>query len=327
MANEGSRQFPDKLGWRGCLLALALILAGCASQLNYQSALTIVPYELESGGRIVVEAVVNERGPFRFALDTASTASVAFAGLREQLGLEPLADRDTIVRGAIASGLYPTVMVERLQVGKVFHADVLLVALPGTTAATRTIDGVLGADFLRQYAVGFSVRDNSIRLYAPESISERSYRGWATISLEPVLIGTSEQPLYFFDIEVAGWTLPALFDLGAGLNMINRTTAEALQLRSTRASEATRLSDALESESFLARFGSQAVKTGSILWRDELFLIADLEVFTTLDYTDRPLAILGSGLFTQRDFIIDFAQNRVLVQVSMPETSAAAEAP
>ena len=35
-----------------------------------------------------------------------------------------------------------------------------------------------------------------------------------------------------------------------------------------------------------------------------------------------PCAILGAGLFTQRDFIIDFARSRLLVKIAMDETDA-----
>ena len=34
---------------------------------------------------------------------------------------------------------------------------------------------------------------------------------------------------------------------------------------------------------------------------------------------DSPAAILGAGLFTQRDFIIDFVRSRLLVKVAMGE--------
>ena len=53
-----------------------------------------------------------------------------------------------------------------------------------------------------------------------------------------------------------------------------------------------------------------------------MFSIADLELFETLMLRDSPAVILGAGLFTQRDFVIDFVRNRLLVKVAMDEASA-----
>ncbi len=59
--------------------------------------------------------------------------------------------------------------------------------------------------------------------------------------------------------------------------------------------------------------------TGGVRWEDEDFLIADLDIFSTLTGDDEPLAILGSALFNQRDFVIDFVRNRLLVRRAMDE--------
>ena len=67
----------------------------------------------------------------------------------------------------------------------------------------------------------------------------------------------------------------------------------------------------------MARLNAEEVRTARIRWRNEVFAVADLEVFATLRHGDRPLAILGSGLFNHRDFVIDFARNRLLVKVAM----------
>ncbi len=79
------------------------------------------------------------------------------------------------------------------------------------------------------------------------------------------------------------------------------------------------LSGALESTPVVGRYNAAEVRTGRIRWRNEVFAVADLEIFATLRFVDSPLAILGSGLFNQRDFVIDFVQNRLLVKIAMDE--------
>ena len=132
-------------------------------------------------------------------------------------------------------------------------------------------------------------------------------------------IGESGAALYFFEIEIGGKKLPALFDLGAGPHMINWPAARSLSLAPLNRRGEELLSGALESTPVVAQLDAKEVRTASIRWRNEVFLVADLEVFTTLQQDDSPLVILGSGLFNQRDFVIDFVRNRLLVKVAMDE--------
>lgn len=299
--------------------AIGLVLCGCARTLSQEGALTVVPYDLQDSGRIIVDVQINDRGPFPFALDTAASISFIFDKVRNELGLETVPETSATVRGLVASGRFPLVGVDRLQVGSEIWSDIELVSLPGETDATAGIAGILGIDFLRRYGVGFSTRDRVVHLYPPHLVRNRSYIGWASVPLAPFSIGESTEPLYLLEVEIGGRTLPALFDLGAGLNMMNPSGARFLRLVPADAEESTVLSDVLESTPLLVRLKSEAVTTADIHWQNEEFLIADLEIFSTLMRKDSPLAILGAGLFNQRDFVIDFDRNRLLVRVAMGE--------
>ena len=308
-----------KLELKGLLVAATLVLCACASTLDQDGALAVSPYHIAKGGRIVVEARVNDQGPFRFALDTGSSISVIFDKLRKQLELESATGESVIIHGLVTSGEFPILNISRLDVGRETWADARIVALPGETAAAARIDGILGIDFLRRYAVGFSVEDRVVHLYPPDLVRDRSYRGWASVPLEHVNIGERGAVLYFFDVEIAGRKVPALFDLGAGQNLINWPGARSLDLVPTEQEGEEIVSGALESTPVIAEFIAREVNTASIRWRDEQFLVADLEIFETVQRADSPFAILGSGLFRQRDFVIDFVRNRVLVKVAMGE--------
>jgi len=312
--HHGMKLAPSKF-----LLLTALVLCGCASTLDQDGALALAPYHIAEGGRIVVEAHLNDQGPFRFALDTGSSISVVFDKLRKQLELDSATGKLVIIHGLVTSGKYPIFNISRLKVGHESWVDARIAVLPGETAASEGIDGLLGIDFLRRYAVGFSVEDRVLRLYPPDLVRDRSYRGWASVPLERVNIGERGAMLYFFDVEIEGKAVPALFDLGAGQNLINWPAASSLGLAPTRREDREILSGALESTSVVAQFKASEVKTAGIRWRDELFLVADLGIFETIRKADTPFTILGSGLFNQRDFVIDFVSNRVLVRVAMDE--------
>jgi predicted aspartyl protease len=302
-------------------LALVFVLWGCASVLDEDGALAIAPYDIKENGRIVVEARVNGQGPFAFALDTGASISVVFDELRNRTALEPVPGKTVKIHGVVASGEFPLLSISRLTIGREVWADPRIASLPGETAASIGIDGILGVDFLRRYAVGFSTRDRAIRLYPPDLVDRRTYRGWTSVPLEPEYVGDSGAALYFFEIEVGGHRIPAVFDLGSGLNMINWAAANSLGFDTVDSRNDNLLSGAIESAPVVARLRIDEMTTGRVRWRDEEFTIADLEIFTTLIRCVTPCAILGAGLFTQRDFIIDFARSRLLVNVAMDEAS------
>jgi predicted aspartyl protease len=302
-------------------LALVFVLWGCASVLDEDGALAIAPYDIKENGRIVVEARVNGQGPFAFALDTGASISVVFDELRNKIALEAVPGKAVMIQGVVASGEFPLLSISRLTIGREVWADPRIASLPGETVASIGIDGILGVDFLRRYAVGFSTRDRVIRLYPPDLVGRRTYRGWASVPLEPEYIGDSGAALYFFDIEVGGHSIPAVFDLGSGLNMINWAAARSIGLDPVDFRDDDLLCGAIESSPVVARVRVDEVTTGRVRWRDEEFTIAELEIFTTLKHCATPCAILGAGLFTQRDFIIDFTRSRLLVKVAMDEAN------
>jgi len=304
-----------------CILAIAVILCGCASTSTFQvdSAVAIAPYTIADGGRIVVDVRVNGQGPFHFALDTGASISVVFDSLRQELELEAVAGESVLIHGLVSTGRYPLLRISRLQVGRETWVDPRIVSLPGETAAGAEIDGILGIDFLRNYAVGFSVEDRVLRLYPPDQVSDSSYRGWVSVPLEPTNIADRGTVLYLLEIEIDGEKVPALFDLGAGLNMLNWPAARFLHLVPKDPKRRQLLSGALESTPVVARFNAREVKTAGIRWEKEVFLVADLTIFATLQKDESPFVILGSGLFNQRDFMIDFVRNRLLVKTSMDE--------
>jgi hypothetical protein len=303
-------------------LAPVFVLCGCATVFDQDGALAMAPYDIEDSGRIVVEARVNGQGPFAFALDTAASISVVFDDLRDELALEPIPGKAVFIHGIVASRRFPLLRVSRIELGSEVWTDPRIASLPKESVTGASIDGILGVDFLRQYAVGFSTRDHVVRLYPPDLVAQRSYRGWATIPLEPEYITESGAALYFFKIELGGQKIPAIFDLGSGLNMLNSATARSLGLTPVGSRDDELLSGAIASAPVMARLRVEELTTGRVRWRNEEFAIAELEICKTLMQGQIPCAILGAGLFTQRDFIIDFARSRLLVKIAMDETDA-----
>lgn len=300
-------------------LAAAFMQSGCAGVLNQDRALAVAPCHMVQSGRIVIEVKVNGRGPFDFALDTGATISAAFDGLREQLELRPIPGASAVVHGAVKSERFPLLRVNRLAVGNEVWSGARVVSLPDRTAAREGIDGILGVDFLQRYAVGFSTSERVIHLYPPHAVREKAYRGWASVPLKPERVGRSTAALYLFTVDIGGREIPALFDLGAGVNLVNWPAVLSLGLLPSFRQDDHVVSGAFEATPVVGRFRVREVITAGVQWRNEVFSVAELEIFNTLMHGERPAAILGAGLFTQRDFIIDFVRNRLLVRVAMNE--------
>ncbi len=307
------------LNYRLVWLAPVILSWGCASVLDEDGALATAAYRIERYGRIVVDARVNGQGPFRFAIDTGASISVIFDELSKELALEPVPGKTLLIHGILASGEYPLVNVGRLEVGREAWIEPRVVSLPRDAIAGSSMEGILGLDFLRRYAVGFSTRERVVRLYPPELVSRRDYRGWTAIPLVPQYVGTSGAAIYVFEMQVNDQKIPAIFDLGAGVNALNWAAANSLGLHPVASKDDTVLSGAIESAPIVAELRIEEVITGRVRWRNEQFLVAELEIFDTLERADTPFAILGAELFNQRDFIIDFARNRLLVRFAMDE--------
>jgi len=302
-------------------LAPLLLLWGCATVLDEDGALAIAPYDLRDDGRIVVETRVDGQGPYAFALDTAASISVILEDLQHELALDPVPGKSVMIHGAVASGRFPLLNIGRVEVGREVWSHPRIASMPSKATAEHRIDGILGVDFLRRYAVGFSTRDRVVRLYPPDLVGRRTYRGWTAIPLEPEYVGESGAAIYYLDISIGDYRIPAVFDLGAGANMLNWPAARSLGIVPLDPRDEGLLSGALESVSVVGRTRIDEVMTGRIRWRDEEFTIVELEIFKMLSRDVTPCAILGAGLFTQRDFIIDFSRNRLLVKITMDEAN------
>jgi hypothetical protein len=298
-----------------------LLLSACATVLEPGGALTVVPYRIDNAGRILIDVEVAGQGPFEFALDTAASISSVFENLRRELELELVPDTAVTIHGAVASGQFPLVHIENLRIGNEVWSNPRIALLPSDTAATSSIDGVLGIDFLRRYAVGFSTQERVVRLFPTDRISMPTYRGWAAVPLEAISLGERAGALYYFYIGIGGQRILTLFDLGSGANMLNSPAARLLRVPLLRLDNNERLSGAIQTTVVRAKINAREIQTAGVRWRNEAFLVADLRIFSVLNFSDRPLGISGSGLFNQRDFIIDFARSRLLVRTNMAEAA------
>ena len=304
-----------KLRAKLALLVCAFALVGCATVLDEDGALAVAPFRIQPNGQIVIETYVDGRGPFDFAIDTAASISVISDSTRAEQDFALLPGTRVAIQGFLSSGRFPLVDIDKFEIGEEILVNPRVASLPSETNAFRGIDGLLGVDLLHRYALGFSARDRVVRLYAPELVSGRSYAGWRVIRLRPEYFAKSSAAVYVFDVEIRGQKIPALLDLGAGFNLISAVTARRLDYRPRKPPAKEEMSGALESTPVLRRLRVERLSAGGIHWYDTEFTVLDVELFDTYKFGFSPRVVLGSALFTQRDFIIDFARNRLLIKL------------
>lgn len=306
------------MGFRSGLLVALFLAAGCADQLvlDDDGALLVIPHEVGSQGHIIVKTMINDHGPYRFALDTGASISVVFDKTREEAGLELRAGEQVLVHGMIGSGHFPLTTVTELKVGKESWRNARLASLPGNRQVPTEIDGILGVDFLSRYAVGVSAEERVVRLYPPELVSNRSYSGWHSIPMRKLQVGDGTAFAYSINLEINKIPIPAILDLGAGFNLMNWRAAGAIRVKPKGAMSRKVIYGAVEDARIVAELDVEKLRVASLHWRHRTFFISKFSIFEVLELENKPAAIVGPAFFKDRDFVIDFVRNRLLISKS-----------
>ena len=304
------------------LLGAILALYGCAGELvlDRDGALTVIPLQVSDSGKIVVETMLNGSGPFEFALDTGASISVVYDRPRTRAPIGPLANETVRVLGISGSGHFPIANVAGIAVGSEIWEDARVAVLPETRPAPARIDGILGVDFLRRYAVWYSSREREIRLYPKDLVAQRDYRGWSSIPLFDIQVGDGDASILAFNMLIDAQQIPTIFDLGSSENLMNRRAATLLDVQSRASRDVARVLGVTGKTTIVIELIVWQLQIENMKWRNRSFLIGDFPLFEALGVSNKPAAILGTDLFQQRDFIIDFARSRLLVRSAASST-------
>ena len=298
------------------ILASLALLSGCANELllEQDGALATVPRQFGDSGHIVVEVMLNGQGPFDFALDTGASISAVFDRARGEASIVAVPGTKVFIFGMTGSGTFPVADVDRITFGREEWLGARVALLPGKSPSMKSIDGILGVDFLSRYAVHYSQQDRAVRLYPRELIAERSYRGWHSISLFDLDVGASDITMLAFNLYINMERIPALFDLGATVNVMNHRAARLLQVPVRRLRRPEQVRGVAGQTEALVELIVRRLRIGDIYWGNRRFLVGDFPVFDVLGTDKKPLAIAGTSLFRKRDFIVDFEKKRLLVK-------------
>ena len=110
-----------------------------------------IPFRLVRDSLVVVPVVLNGRGGYQFLLDTGATHSILSSEVADQLNIRGGAPQRLITAG----GDIPVTMrtIDTLQIGGVRITQMPIAAADFNLLRNLHVDGILGADCLKQFKI------------------------------------------------------------------------------------------------------------------------------------------------------------------------------
>jgi hypothetical protein len=299
------------------LAALAPVLALALSGPARATAPDGQPYRIDASGRLLTAVMIDSQGPFSFVIDTASSRTLMYEHVRAQLALTKSQPGDIIVYGINTTGQALPVRPEVLTVAGQSVSGLTLGALPPGTSHPAGVDGILGIDVLAHYFVVLDRGAMRLTLLAPDSAAAQTYRDWPAAALSPRPLRNIPIDFWYLTVQFGEARLTALFDLGAGMTMMNWPAAERLGVHESNYHLSPELMaairDVLGTDEPAVWINGMTVAVNRRRWDGRNILVANSDVFTHFNLDEEPAAILGSDLLADNSLAIDFAGHRLYI--------------
>jgi hypothetical protein len=156
-----------------------------------------------------------------------------------------------------------------------------------------------------------------LKLLPPGEDSARAYAGWSQAQLTPRPLKKFSIQFWYLNTRFNGERLTALFDLGAGMTLMNWDAAERLGVHKVRFAAngppPEELQDVLGKKAPAVRIEGMEVRLTGQSWNKQLVIVADAPVFGYFDLEELPAAIVGPALLGDNSLAIDFAGQHLYV--------------
>jgi predicted aspartyl protease len=256
----------------------------------------------ELRSRLFIDVKVNQKGPFRFVVDTGADRSVIGSGLAAKLGLP--ADAPVQLRGIIGNGQVPTVLIETLTLGGSTVDTIVAPALPERFLGAQ---GIVGIDALvdQRVRMDFDAKTVTIqdsRIPAPREdgeivVTARRQRG----------------QLILTQASVDGQRTYAVIDTGLELSLGN--LAMLKQLRRGRGAVPLReiTMQSVTGETFTARLTLlPELRVGGITLKNVNVAFTDAPPFDLFGLEKQPALLLGTDVLQAfKRLSLDFRNRKV----------------
>ena len=298
--------------WRRAWVCAATLTGLLGASITWASAakpgavpaepLYALPTRLDRIGRVLAPVMINDRGPFRFIVDTGASRSALSPRLAHLLGLEPAPGDMLMLRGVTGSSAVASVRVASLRAGDVVMSDLQLPLV--TPAVVADAEGFLGVD-------GFAGKRLLVDFISDKITIAKSTGRAPSSRFTIVPLQFRFGGLALADARIRGVKVKAVIDTGASRTLGNLALRKALggstAASSNDALRSTEIFGATEQIQLGNIRRSPPITLGGVELRNMEVTYADLEVFRTWNLENVPALLIGMDLLgTLREMAIDY---------------------
>lgn len=265
--------------------------------------------------RSTVPVFINDQGPFRFAVDTAASASVVASDVADRLGIASAGELD--MHTVIGLERVPAVRARTLSSGSLTVGGARMAV--GSRAGLIGLDGLLGLDLLADQRLIMRFRGrgrSSINRSRPD---HDEFLGVVRprVRFQPPSGGGSQ--LMLLEAQVRGQPAQAIVDTGAQVTLINPALARAAGARpfQTSRAETGRMVQSPTGRAALAQaMVISAVRFDELLMDRLAVLMGDFHIFRLLGLENTPAMLMGVdvlGAFER--VVIDLKRGEIIMDV------------
>ncbi|HEY1314993.1 MAG TPA: retroviral-like aspartic protease family protein [Steroidobacteraceae bacterium] len=279
-----------------------------------QASLLALPTTRDHIGRVVVQASVNGKGPFRFIVDTGATHSTITPDLVRALGLKP-ADLPTVVlNGITGTTQVSAVNLDTLQTGDLTIDGVLVPVVSGPIMAGA--DGIFGAAGLTEKSLSVDFLHNRVEISGGVQAAVRAQ----ALRIHATRVA---QGLMVLAMQVGGVHALAVIDTGSERTLGNLALRDALSER-RRPGTVAQVTSVYGATAQVERgeiCRAPTISIDSLRINDVQVVYGDFHVFRVWDMQEKPAMIIGMDVLgTLASLGIDF-KNQVIYISSSVATS------
>ena len=278
-----------------------------------QSLLFALPTTRDHIGRVVVAAMVNGKGPFRFIVDTGATHSTITPDLVRALGLKPSEAPLVLLNGITGTTQVSAVTLDRLQTGDLIIDGLLAPVVWAPIMAGA--DGILGAAGLTEKSLSVDFQRNRVEISGgvQAAVRGRALRIQATRVTHGLMVLAAQ---------VGRVHAHAVIDTGSERTLGNLALRDALnqRRRTGTVAEVTSVYGATMQVEPGEIWRAPTIIIDSLRINDVEIVYGDFHIFKVWDMQDQPAMIIGMDVLgTVGSLGIDF-KNRVIYLTSSTPT-------
>ncbi|HEY3265609.1 MAG TPA: retroviral-like aspartic protease family protein [Armatimonadota bacterium] len=257
-------------------------------------------------------------GPLKnllFLVDTAATRTVITPAVRNAAALKSNEATMEEVAGAGGGISAECFVLPSLAIQGAVQRDLHVVVLQIDSAKTwigRSLDGILGADYLRNYDVRLDGKSHTLELTeisAHAAVPERANAGYYNrVPFELVGGGFMVLP-----VSLNGREVMAVLDTGSSRTVLNSRAADLAGL-AREAPEAVLTAGVDNVEIRLGRQRLKRMEFAGMTADNEMVSVGNLPIFRQFGLQDRPAAILGARALQNREALISYSAHLLFVE-------------